>query len=124
MIGKIYSSIFPYYDIHTNTKSFKKRPVLIISDSRNNDFTVLPISTVSKKENLDSEYDFKICPADYPQLNLQKVSYIRVHKQTTVHKKELGQEISDFKAEYEEAFLEVLILLEQFNRYIQGRALA
>lgn len=123
MIGKIYSSIFPYYDIRMNKKSFKKRPVLIISESRNNDFTVLPISTVSRKENLDSEYDFKICPEDYPKLNLQKVSYIRVHKQTTVHKKELSQEISDFKAEYEEAFREILILLGQFNKYIQERAL-
>ena len=52
MIGKIYSSVIPYYDSAKKANFYKKRPVLIIGEMRNNDYTVLPISTVSKKENL------------------------------------------------------------------------
>lgn len=49
MIGKIYSSVIPFYDSVKQANSYKKRPVLIIGGPRNNDYTVLPISTVTKK---------------------------------------------------------------------------
>ena len=37
MIGKIVSSITPFYDNRLGMNSFKKRPVLIIGGPRNND---------------------------------------------------------------------------------------
>ena len=123
MIGKIYSTVFPYYDSKTQKNSFKKRPVLIIGGPRNNDYTVLPISTVTKKANLDSEYDVEINPANYPLLHLDKLSYVRVHKQTTVHKVSLTSLIGDMKTEYVDLYLNVLEKLEEFNKGTIDRAL-
>ena len=123
MIGKIYSTVFPYYDSKTQKNSFKKRPVLIIGGPRNNDYTVLPISTVTKKANLDSEYDLEINPANYPLLHLDKLSYVRVHKQTTVHKVSLTSLIGDMKTEYVDLYLNVLEKLEEFNKGTIDRAL-
>jgi uncharacterized protein YifN (PemK superfamily) len=123
MIGKIYSSVIPYYDIKTHENSYKKRPVLIIGGPRNNDYTVLPISTVSRKENLDLEYDIEIDPLTYPLLNMNKVCYVRTHKQTIVHKASLTTEISDMKDSYENFYLTVLEKLEQFNNKIINDAL-
>ena len=76
MIGKIYSSIVPFYDMKSGKNSFKSRPVLILSGPRNNDYTVLPISSVTKKQNLDLEYDIELNPQIYPNLNLQKICYV------------------------------------------------
>ena len=123
MIGKIYSTVFPYYDSKTQKNSFKKRPVLIIGGPRNNDYTVLPISTVTKKANLDSEYDLEINPANYPLLHLDKISYVRVHKQTTVHKVSLTSLIGDMKTEYADLYLNVLEKLEEFNKITIDNAL-
>ncbi len=60
MIGKIYSSVVPFYDRVKQAKAFKRRPVLIIGGPRNNDYTVLPVSTVSNRQNLDADYDIEI----------------------------------------------------------------
>lgn len=123
MIGKIYSSVTPYYDVRTGKNSYKRRPVLIIAGPRNHDYTVLPVSTISIKENIDPEYDQQIIPSEYPKLNLQKVSYIRTHKQTSVHQASLVKEIGDLKTEYEELYVEVLAKLEQFNKSVLDGAL-
>ncbi len=123
MIGKIYSTVFPYYDSITQKNSFKKRPVLIIGGPRNNDYTVLPISTVTKKANLDPEYDLEINPANYPLLHLDKLSYVRVHKQTTIHKVSLTSLIGDMKNEYADLYLKVLEKLEEFNKITIDNAL-
>lgn len=123
MIGKIYSSITPFYDIQTNQNSFKTRPVLIISEAINNDYTVLPISTISRQEHRHPEYDILIQLSDYPLLNLHRDSYIRTHKQTTVHRGSLSREISDLKQCYGDLYLSVLEKLEQFNNEILNNAL-
>ena len=96
---------------------------MIIGGPRNNDYTVLPISTVTKKANLDSEYDLEINPANYPLLHLDKLSYVRVHKQTTVHKVSLTSLIGDMKTEYVDLYLNVLEKLEEFNKGTIDRAL-
>ncbi len=123
MIGKIYSSVVPFYDSQKKVNSFKKRPVLIIGGPRNNDYTVLPISTVTKKANLDSEYDLEIDPTNYPLLHLDKLSYVRVHKQTTVHKVSLASLIGDMKTEYADLYLNVLEKLEEYNKITIDNAL-
>lgn len=116
MIGKLYSSTFQFFDVKKQALSFKNRPVLIIGDQRNNDYTVLPVSTVSRKENLDSEYDVEIIPQNYPKLNLAKISYVRTHKQTPLHRGSLHKEISDLKSEYPDLFLEIMTKVEKFNK--------
>ena len=123
MIGKIYSSVTPFYDSAKGVNSFKRRPVLIIGGPRNNDYTVLPVSTITHKEHIDTEYDVHVEPNDYPKLNLNKTSYIRTHKQTTVHQGSFVRQIGDLKAEYEELYLNVLEKLEQFNQAVMNNAL-
>lgn len=122
MIGKIFSSIVPFYDNRAGRNSFKKRPVLIIGGPRNNDYTILPVSTVSNRRNLDPDYDVEIDPARYPLLHLNKVSYVRTHKQTTVHRASLTSPIGDMWADYRELYLEILGRLADFNRNIWNHA--
>ncbi|MCM1284191.1 MAG: type II toxin-antitoxin system PemK/MazF family toxin [Muribaculaceae bacterium] len=123
MIGKIYSSVVPYYNRDKNVNAFKKRPVLIIAGPRNNDYTVLPISTVSIRANLDAEYDIEIEPEKYPELGLKKICYVRVHKQTTVHQASLTTVIGDMKKDYGELYLRILRKLEEYNKRIIDEAL-
>lgn len=124
MIGQIYSSVTPYYDVRTGRNSFKRRPVLIISGPQNNDYTVLPVSTVSRKENLDRDFDIEVEPSDYPNLNLNHTCYIRTHKQTTVHKASLVRKIADMKSEYEDLYLEILEKCEEFHKSVIDNALS
>ena len=123
MIGMIYSSVTPYYDVQSGKNSYKRRPVLIIAGPRNNDYTVLPVSTVSRKENLDAKYDIEVNPAAYPKLNLNRMSYVRTHKQTTVHQASLVTPIGDLKADYEDLYLHILEKLEDFNENVLKEAL-
>lgn len=122
MIGKIYSILTPYYDSATKKHSMKCRPALIISNERNNDYTILPLSTISRKENIDCEYDIKVDISIYTCLGLKKDCYIRTHKQQTAHKAEIGLMIGDLKANYPELFDDVMLHLAQFNEELFNRA--
>lgn len=123
MIGKIYSSVVPYYDRITQKNSFKKRPVLIISSLHSNDYTVLPVSTISDPKNRDPKYDIEVKKNNYPLLNLDKDSFIRTHKQTIVHKSSITKEISNLMQTYGDLYLEVISTLEDFNKEIIDNAL-
>ena len=96
---------------------------MIFAGPRNNDYTILSITTVTKKVNPDSDYDIEVDPVKYPMLKLNKLSYIRTHKQTTVHKSSLTTQISDLKGAYEELYLDVLEKLEEFNNKTRDGAL-
>ena len=115
MIGKICIAIFPFYDIKLKKNLYKQRPVLIIGEAINNDYTILPVSTITKKENIDIYYDIAIDPERYPKLNLDKYSYIRTHKQTVIYKDMIKGEISDLKEEYLEIYSDILNKLKEFN---------
>lgn len=115
MIGKICIAIFPFYDIKLKKNLYKQRPVLIIGEVINNDYTILPVSTITKKENIDIYYDIAIDPEKYPKLNLDKYSYIRTHKQTVIYKDMIKGEISDLKEEYLEIYSDILNKLKEFN---------
>ena len=123
MIGKVCTSVIPFYDNKLGRKSFKSRPILVINGPRNNDYNVLPISTVSNKRNLDADYDVEIDPLLYPKLNLNKMCYVRGHKLTTVHQTDKIKPISDMKVEYEDLYMRVLELLERFNDEMIDNAL-
>ena len=115
MIGKICIAIFPFYDIKLKKNLYKQRPVLIIGEAINNDYTILPVSTITKKENIDIYYDIAIDPEKYPKLNLDKYSYIRTHKHTVIYKDMIKGEISDLKEEYLEIYSDILNKLKEFN---------
>lgn len=122
MIGKLYTCTVEYYNSRERRLAWKGRPILIIGEPRNNDYTVLPLSTISKKENLDPEFDIKIDPAVYSALGLNKVSYVRTHKQLTVHYAKLGHLIGDLRGNYPELFEEIMQKLATWNQIIQEQA--
>lgn len=122
MIGKAYWATFKYYDSSLHKMAFKKRPVLIIGKADAGDYVVLPISRVTQKGNLDLHYDFEMQIVDYPTLSLKAISYIRTHKQAIANEGELADCIADFKAEYPDAYLSVLALVEEFQKELINKA--
>lgn len=118
MIGKIYTFNTPYYDRSTHQMSFKRRPALILSGPRSNDYTVLPVSKVTDATCIDPHYDIKIDPSVYPLSGLNCVSYVRIHKQTVLHRGSLGVYVGDLKTNYGDLYLEILERLEEFNSIV------
>lgn len=123
MIGKACVSLFQYYDSKTRTMKFKGRPILIIGQADPTDYVVLPISTVSDPTKIDSEYDLQLLPSDVPKMNFKTTSYVRTHKQTVIHAGEVSRQIVDFKAEYEDLYLQILAKVEKFQKEMLDKAL-
>lgn len=123
MIGKAYVSIFKYYDNIKGKMSFKNRPVLIVGKADNTDYIVLPISRVTKRENLDEYYDVLLNPDAVPKLNLTQHSYVRTHKQSVVNIVELYREITDFKKDYMDIYLDIISKMEEFQKNLIDNAL-
>lgn len=120
MIGKAYVCTFPFYDMKRGKMSYKNRPILIIGKADSSDYVVLPISRVTQRHRLDSEYDLEITADKFPRMSLKQTSYIRTHKQQIANNAELSYEIVDFKEEYPETFSIILEKVEQFqNQMLQ-----
>ena len=115
MIGKICEISAPYYDSVKKRMSFKTRPALVIAQADCGDYVILPVSTITHKGNIDPDFDIPIDPSVYPKLNLNKISYVRTHKQTIAHRASIISVISDLRTEYEELYLEILIKREDFS---------
>ncbi len=117
MIGKIFYSRTPFYNIKTGCQDFKNRPVLIIGIADIGDLNVLPLSRVTNRSNLDAYYDISVQKDEYPLLGLKADSYIRTHKLMFINEAELSQPyIGDIKGNYPDLFLEVLSRLEDYNK--------
>ena len=123
MIGKVYQSIVDYYDSKTRSTRKKVRPVLIVGGPRNNDYIVLPISTITNRANLDPVYDILIDDAERTVLNLSKECFIRAHKQMPVHQAQLIRQKGNMKDDLPELYLTALEKMEQFQRFISENAL-
>ena len=112
-IGKIYTSILPYFDIKTRKIKYKGRPVLIIAEpiGADTEYTILPVSSISNPMYYNAIYDTELKLEDYPKLSLTKKSYIRSHKQTTVYKSSIdfAQCIGDVKESYPRIFTELTL---------------
>lgn len=121
--GEIRKILTPFYDSATHQKSVKSRPALVIARADFADTVVLPISSVSRRENLHPVYDIEIDPSVYPKLNLRKVSYVRTHKQTVIHSAEISDVISSIKDEYPELYLDILQKREMFSQDVTNQAL-
>lgn len=124
MIGEIRRALTPFYDNTKNRMSFKSRPVLIIAQADNSDYIVLPVSRITRRENINEVYDIKIDPALYPSLNLSAVSYVRTHKQTVVHAAEIGSIYGNMKSDYPDIFLTILEKRDEFSKEITEQALS
>lgn len=123
IIGEIRKTITPFYDKIQGQMSTKSRPALIIAQADTDDFVVLPVSRITKQNNRDATYDIEINPVEYPLLNLNAVSYIRTHKQTVIHRAEIGDLIGELKLNYNDLFLQILELRERFSNEITNQAL-
>lgn len=123
MIGEIRKAFTPYYNATTKRVDIKSRPALLIAKADADDYVVLPVSRVSKQNNRHPDYDIQVDPAVYPELHLNAVSYVRTHKQTVIHKAEIGDMIGDMKGNYEELFLEILAKREEFSKEITDQAI-
>jgi len=123
LIGKIFKSRFKYFDSRQSKVLFKIRPVLIIGVEREKtpcDLTVLPISKVSLKVNLNEDYDYEITKSQHEKLSLdQDPSYIRTHKVTTIHSQDLPHNglISSLKDSYPEDYE---LIKKKFEEFSQG----
>lgn len=118
MIGKICISAFKYYDSAKHRMAFKGRPVLIIGQADAGDYVALPISRVTKRENLDEHFDYEMKPGDYAESSLQlsEVSFIRTHKQAVLNAGDITKEVIDLKAEFPDVFTQILDLVEEFQK--------
>ena len=98
-IGKIVKVRLPYFDVSLNKVNFKIRPAVVIAVESDNlpcDFTILPISSISRKENISPYYDIPI--NNYNKFNLKNLSYVRCHKIATTHSTNIDRKIiSDLK---------------------------
>lgn len=100
LIGQIRYSKFKYYDLATNSMKFKSRPVLIIGTEKESgpcDLTVLPISSITRKENFIDGYDIEIKLSEFPNTGLSpkySSSYCRTSKISTVSSFDLSANTS------------------------------
>lgn len=123
MIGKVCQSVVDFYDSKTRTTRKKARPVLVVGGPRNNDYTVLPISTVKNRGNLDDEYDLPIELADRAKLNLPEECFVRTHKQMTVHEASLVRTRGDMRTDAPDLYLKALELMERYQSELMDQAL-
>lgn len=122
MIGKVYLSQVDFYDVRIKAMGRKARPVLIVGGPYENDYIVLPISTISRRENLNPHYDLPISPQERMTLNLTRECFIRTHKQMTVHRAALIKELGDMKQFIPELYLKTIAKMEEFQKQIVDRA--
>ena len=123
MIGKVYLTYVDYYDAKTKTTRKKARPVLVVSGPRNDDYTVLPISTISKRQNLDSDYDILVDAAERTVLSLDKECFIRTHKQTPMHQAQLIKCLGDMRTDLPDLYLDAISRMEQFQAEVLNNAI-
>jgi len=72
--------------------------------------------------SIDQHYDFEMQVVDYPQLCLKATSYIRTHKQTVINAGEFSDCIVDFKEVYQDAYISVMALVEEFQQNLINKA--
>ena len=109
----------PYYDVRTRSIKYKARPVLILkaeNESGFSDFTVLPISSISNKKNINSKFDVEVTKSMYPLLKLTKDKcHIRCGKFMTIHQNDLGvPEISNLKDSYPGLWEHIISLAKEY----------
>ena len=120
LIGRLCDSRFPYFDPKSGTHKFKLRPVLVIGVERDFlpcDLTVLPVSKISKPENIDNDYDYQLTAKNHGKLKLKfDPSFVRTHKISTAHSKDLSFQHTDYSIRdlYEEDYQ---IIKEKFQKF-------
>ena len=120
MVGKIVRCLTQYYDARLQRISIKSRPALVLKSPENDDYVVLPISTIPNRINVNPTYDIEIDPAKFSKINLTRISYIRTHRMVSIPIQQIDSSIiiGDLKSDYEELFLRIVEKVEQFHNEI------
>lgn len=116
-VGKIFKSLEKYFDPGAGRIKVKSRPVLVIGYERNAtsylniDYETLPISSLGNFEP-DPDFDILLSQQIQSKLGLTKTSYIRTHKTSWNHCKNMtiDAEIGDLKKEFPALFDKILEL--------------
>ncbi|MCT3168961.1 hypothetical protein U9I39_03980 [Lacticaseibacillus rhamnosus] len=121
-IGELRLSRLPYYDKLLGQEGFKSRPIVIIGAENEygpTDFSVLPVSKISRKKNIDEFFDVKVTQIAYPFLDLDEpVSYIRTHKFYTVNSTDVSADpICLIQSQYPNLYREIR---DKFHTYVNG----
>ena len=123
MIGTVWLSIVEFYDLKTKTTRRKTRPVLVVGGPRNNDYTVLPVSTITLRQNVDPQYDILVEPANRAILSLNKECFIRTHKQMPMHQAQLVKQLGDMKTDLPDLYLDAVSRMEEYQKEIVNSAI-
>ena len=120
MIGKIVKCLNQYYDARLQRISIKSRPALVLKSPEDDDYVVLPISTIPNRTNVNPVYDIEIDPSKFSRINLTRLSYVRTHRMISIPMQQIDTSIiiGDLKSDYEELFLEIVEKVEQFHNEI------
>ena len=120
MIGKIVKCLTQYYDARLQRISSKSRPALVLKSPEDDDYVVLPISTIPNRTNVNPVYDIEIDPSKFSRINLTRLSYVRTHRMISIPMQQIDTSIiiGDLKSDYEELFLEIVEKVEQFHNEI------
>lgn len=123
LIGEVRGSRFPYFNSNTQQIEFKNRPVLIINCEKEYgpcDLTVLPISTIPRKQNIDLTYDVPIDVTTYNKLSLNRNYFCRTSKVSTVYSRELtASTMGNIKIEYPKLYNEIITKFKLFTDKIK-----
>ncbi|MGV3043485.1 type II toxin-antitoxin system PemK/MazF family toxin [Staphylococcus rostri] len=120
-IGKVVVAKFPYFDMKTKSKKFKGRPSLVIgceSERFPCDFIVLPVSKIQDVSKRHPKYDFQLYEAECHILHLKHIpSFVRCHKITTVHNKEVKSNVlGDLKLNLPMAYENIESRFKDFSK--------
>ena len=120
MIGKIVKCLTQYYDARLQRISIKSRPALVLKSPEDDDYVVLPISTIPNRTNVNPVYHIEIDPSKFSRINLTRLSYVRTHRMISIPMQQIDTSIiiGDLKSDYEELFLEIVEKVEQFHNEI------
>jgi uncharacterized protein YifN (PemK superfamily) len=126
-IGKVYPSYFVYYNAKQKKERIKSRPVLIIAEpigQKDTEYTVLPISTVSRSEFYNQDYDVKLSAKTLTKAAIEKDCYVRTQKRTTIYKSNIDFKkcVVDLKREYPQIYKEILQKMTAFDQMITKTA--
>ena len=116
-----------YYNAKQKKERIKSRPVLIIAEpigKKDTEYTVLPISTVSRTEFHNEDYDVKLTAKKLTKAKFDQDCYVKTQKRTTIYKSNIDFKkcIVDLKKEYPGIYGNILKRMTLFDQMIVKEA--
>lgn len=95
----------------------------MVGGPNENDYTVLPISTIPHREHVNAHYDILIPAQERAVLSLNSECFIRTHKQILIHTAALLRLIGDMKKDTPGLYLDALGEMEEFQKNVINYAI-